>query len=327
MALLSRQFYVLLVFRCSRTHAASLRVARVINISLPPARDRHARGGGGGARSLTRSRARSVALAMTVAVAVGYAARHAYQAPFVTHAHACVITARRAPHQHSPAREDRSSRARSACARCGGGGARSLTRLRARGVAVAMAVAVVVGYVSRHAHHAWRVSRARAMSPLRVARVINFPFPRNIDARGGGGGGARSLARSITRTRCVAVAIAVAVAVGYATGHARHAICASHAFTRVSSPRVARVINVSLFARARSARACCGGGARSIARSIARTRCGVGFICHSPISPRSPAAEASRGQAGAALSGCFSALRPPESPDLRPRSPCPKPTR
>ena len=133
---------------------------------LPPTRDRHARGGGGGggARSLTRSRARSVALAMAVAVAVGYAARHAYQAPFVTHAHARVITARRAPHQHFP-----SPRARSACARCGGGGAHLLTRLRARGVAVAMAVAMVVGYVSRHAHHARRVSRARAMSSLRVA--------------------------------------------------------------------------------------------------------------------------------------------------------------
>ena len=94
MALLSRQFYALLIFCCSRAHAASLRIARVINISLPPTRDRHARGGGGGgARSLTRSRARSVALAMAVAVAVGYAARRAYQPPIVTHAHARVITA------------------------------------------------------------------------------------------------------------------------------------------------------------------------------------------------------------------------------------------
>ena len=163
----------LLRYCCSCAHAALLRVARIINISLPPTRDRqaHGGGGGGGARSLTRSRARSVALAMAVAVAVGYAARHAYQAPFVTHAHARVITVRHVLHQHFPF-----PRARSACARCGGGVARSLTRLRARGVAVA--VAVLVGYVSHHAHHARRVSRARAMSSLRVARVINFPFPR-----------------------------------------------------------------------------------------------------------------------------------------------------
>ena len=206
---------------------------------------------------------------MAVAVAVGYAARHAYQAPFVTHAHARVITARRAPHQHFP-----SPRARSACARCGGGGAHLLTRLRARGVAVAMAVAMVVGYVSRHAHHARRVSRARAMSSLRVARVINFPFPRcAIGTRVAAA--AAALARSLARSRARGAwrwrwrwrwrSVTPRV-----THVRKRDLCVTRTHARVTTARRARHQRFP-FARARSARACCGGGgARSLARSRAR---------------------------------------------------------
>ena len=115
------------------------------------------------------------------------------------------------------------------------------------------------------------VTRARYVIITRRARhQLSLPPMRDRYARGGGGGGARSLARSITRTRCVAVAKAVAVAVGYAARHARprHATCASRTRMRVSPPRVARVINVSLLpARDRHARAA---AAAALARSLDR---------------------------------------------------------
>ena len=115
------------------------------------------------------------------------------------------------------------------------------------------------------------VTRARYVIITRRARhQLSLPPMRDRYARGGGGGGARSLARSITRTRCVAVAKAVAVAVGYAARHARprHATCASRTRMRVSPPRVARVINVSLSpARDRHARAA---AAAALARSLDR---------------------------------------------------------
>ena len=53
------------------------------------------------------------------------------------------------------------------------------------------------------------------------------------------GGGVRSLARSR------ALVVAVEVAFGYTVRHARYARLASHADTRASSPRIARVITVS----------------------------------------------------------------------------------
>ena len=64
------------------THARYVIITRRAHhqLSLPPMRDRYARGGGGGgARSLACSitRTRCVAVAMAVAVAVGYAARYA----------------------------------------------------------------------------------------------------------------------------------------------------------------------------------------------------------------------------------------------------------
>ena len=84
-----------------------------------------------------------------------------------------------------------------------------------------------------------------------------------------GGGGARSLARS----RALVI-VAVESAFGYTARHARYARRASRARTRTSSPRIARVITVSLpppRTHARAARR-----RRSLARSIARVRCGCG---------------------------------------------------
>jgi len=75
----------------------------------------------------------------------------------------------------------------------------------------------------------------------------------------------RSLARS--RARCVAVT-AVEVAGGYIARHARYARRASRACTRTSSPRIARVIDVSVPpVHDRHARAA---AAAALARSLAR---------------------------------------------------------
>ena len=76
----------------------------------------------------------------------------------------------------------------------------------------------------------------------------------------------RSLARS--RARCVAVAVEVAG--GYIARHARYARRASRACTRTSSPRIARVIAVSVPpVHDRHARAA---AAAALARSLDRTR-------------------------------------------------------
>ena len=154
---------------------------------------------------------------------------------------------------------------------CGGGGARSLARSRARCVAVAVEVAG--GYIARHARYARRASRAcmRTSSP-RIARVITAPLPRchpcaraaaaaalsrllacsRARRRRRWGWGRRSVTSRVTRVKHV-------------TRVARHARA------RAYHHRFARVITVFRPPRARPARArCCGGGARSLARSRAR---------------------------------------------------------
>ena len=84
-----------------------------------------------------------------------------------------------------------------------------------------------------------------------------------------GGGGARSL------DRARALVVAVEVAFGYTACHARYARRASRARTRTSSPCIARVITVF---RSPSTHACarCALRRRSLARSLARVRCGCG---------------------------------------------------
>ena len=83
---------------------------------------------------------------------------------------------------------------------------------------------------------------------------------------------AAALARSIARARCGGCG---GVAFGYTARHARYARRASRARTRTSSPRIARVITVF---RSPSTHACarCALRRRSLARSIARVRCGCG---------------------------------------------------
>ena len=154
---------------------------------------------------------------------------------------------------------------------CGGGGARSLARSRA----LVVAVEVAFGYTARHARYARRASRARTRtSSPRIARAISvFRPPRARPARTRcSGDGAHSPAR--LRARGVAVVMVMAVVVGHAARDARNAPRASCIYTRASSPRVACVIAGSIppLARARALRR----RRRSLARSIARARCGGG---------------------------------------------------
>ena len=84
-----------------------------------------------------------------------------------------------------------------------------------------------------------------------------------------GGGGARSLDRARS------LVVAVEVPFGYTACHARYARRASRARTRTSSPCIARVVTVF---RPPSTHACarCALRRRSLARSLARVRCGCG---------------------------------------------------
>ena len=213
--------------------------------------------GSGGARSLARSRARCVAVAM----AFGYTARHARYARRASRARtrtsspriARVVTVFRPPSTH-------------ACARCALR-RRSLARSRACGVALAVAVEVAFSYIARHARHARararhrRASRASSPPPFpdvthararqRRRRCLVCSLAR---ARGGGGGEVGGGGRLHRASRLSNTSRASLVTRAHA-----HVITAS----RASSP-------FSVPPRARPARArCCGGGARSLARTRA----------------------------------------------------------
>ena len=270
MALLSTEFYALLIFCCSRAHAVSLRVARVTNISLPPTRDRHARGGGGGgARSLTRSRARSVALAMAVAVARASRLPGAVRHTCTRARHHCASRASstlpsppRAIGMRALRRRRRSLAHSIARTRCGGGGG-GVSRLR----------------LTSRASRSTCVTRAH--SSLRIARVINFPFPRcAIGTRVAAA--AAALARSLDQSRArgawwwrwrwrwrSVTPRATHDRVMLSIHHA-HAPACHHRASRASStfPFRPRAIGMRVLRRRR----------RSLARSIARTRCGVGEL-------------------------------------------------
>ena len=204
-------------------------------------------------------------------VAGGYIARHARYARFASRAYkrtsspriARVIAVFRPP------------RARPARARCSGGGARSLPRLRARGVAEVMVMAVAVGHAARDARNARRASRIRTRTPSpRVARVIAGPVPFPPAARTRARAAAAALARSLDRAHAVwrwrwwrwRSVISHATRVTHVKCVARHARARAH------HHRFARVITVfrSLRARRPARARCCGGGARSIARSLDR---------------------------------------------------------
>ena len=165
-------------------------------------------------------------------------------------------------------------------AHCGGGGACSLARSRA----LVVAVEVAFGYTARHARYVGHASRAHTrMSSPRIARVIAVFFPpraRLARARCSGDG-AHSRAR--LRARGLAVVMVMAVAVGHAARDARNARRASRIRTRVSSPRVARIIAGSIPPRSHAHARCGGGGARSLdsaravwrwqLRTVMRTSC------------------------------------------------------
>ena len=180
-----------------------------------------------------------------------------------------VITARhqRFPSELSLAR-DRHARAAAAVAL-----ARSL--YRARGVAVAVAVAV--GYDARqscHAHHAVHALLTHTPRHRRASRASSpFPVPPTIGTRAAA---VAALARSLSRARCGGGGDGGSrLRRASIVSHASHSPCITHTHI-ASSPRVARVITVPVPpAHDRLAR-CGGGGARSLARSIARARCGGG---------------------------------------------------
>ena len=150
-------------------------------------------------------------------------------------------------------------------------------RLRARGVAVVMAVAI--GHAARVARNARRASRIRVRARHRRASRASSPVPFPPLARARALRRRRSLDRSIARTRCGGS--------GGGGGRLHRAPRASHmsraslvtrAHAHMSSPLSARHHRFP-FPRARPARARAAAAAalaRSLDRSIARTRCGVG---------------------------------------------------
>ena len=159
---------------------------------------------------------------------------------------------------------------------CGGGGARSLARSRARCVAVAVEVAG--GYIARHARYARRASRACTRTSITAHRARHHrpPSPMSPMRARGSGGGAVSFARLLARAEAEAVGLGEAV--GYIARHAfqtRHARRSSRARTRISSPLRARHHRFPPPPRTTGTRALLR-RRRSLARSIARTRCGVG---------------------------------------------------
>ena len=242
--------------------------------------------GGGGARSLARPRARCVAVAM----AFGYTARHARYARRASRARtrtsspriARVVTVFRSPSTH-------------ACARCAlrrRSLARSLARSRACGVA--LAVEVAFSYIARHARHA----RACTSSP-RIARVITAPLPRRHPYARAAAAAALSRLLACSRARRRRRWGWGRRSVTSRVTRVKHVTCvARHARARAYHHRFARVITVFRPPRARPARArCCGGGARSLARSLARVRCGVGGGGGVQLHRASRASRASRARA------------------------------
>ena len=118
-----------------------------------------------------------------------------------------------------------------------------------------------------------RVTRARVyVITAHRARHHRPPSPMSPMRARGSGGGAVSFARLLARAEAEAVGLGEAV--GYIARHAcqtRHARRSSRARTRISSPLRARHHRFPSPPRTTGTRArCCGGGARSLARSRAR---------------------------------------------------------
>ena len=158
-------------------------------------------------------------------------------------------------------------------ARGGGGGARSLGRSRARGVALVMAVGVG-GRLHRtpRASRAPRVTRAHAhiITASRASSPFTAPPAHDRHARAAAAAAlARSLARSIARTRR-GVRGGGGVQLHRAS-RASRTPRVTRAYVRASSPISAPPAH-NRHARATAAAAL----DRSLDRSIARTRCGVG---------------------------------------------------
>ena len=135
-------------------------------------------------------------------------------------------------------------------------------------------------YIARHARYARRASCSRACAcaiAAHRARHHRPPSPMSpMRARGGSGGGAVSFARLLARAEAEAVGLGEAV--GYIARHACqtcHARRSSRARTRISSPLRARHRRFPSSPRTTGTRALLR-RRRSLARSIARTRCGVG---------------------------------------------------
>ena len=183
---------------------------------------------------------------------------------------------RAARHARARVRHHRASRASSPfsvppprtharAARCDG--ARSLARSRACGAAVVMVVWRSI------TPRVTRVTRARVyVITAHRARHHRPPSPMSPMRARGSGGGAVSFARLLARAEAEAVGLGEAV--GYIARHAcqtRHARRSSRARTRISSPLRARHHRFPSPPRTTGTRArCCGGGARSLARSRAR---------------------------------------------------------
>ena len=209
-------------------------------------------------RSLARSLARVRCGCGDGGLAVGHAARHTHHALHASRARTCasstgdtrVITVPFPPRARTPApqRKRRSLAPSIARARCGG--------KRHPGC-----LSVPLPPKSPDSPPPTIPSKPPRSSSPGTTMLGQSPLTRAHC----GGGGARSLARSR------ALVVAVEVAFGYTARHARYARRASRARTRMSSPRIARVITVFRPPRARPARArCSGGGAHSRARLRAR---------------------------------------------------------
>ena len=119
----------------------------------------------------------------------------------------------------------------------------------------------------------FRAGRPVGHSAKSLCKIFGLKAPykideKNVRRRSSGRCGERALRRrrrSLARSRARCVAVAVEVAGGYIARHARYARrAASRTCTRMSPPRIARVIAVFRSPRARPARPrCSGGGARS----------------------------------------------------------------
>ena len=236
-------------------------------------------------RSLARSRARCVAVARWRSVT-----------PPVTR------VTRAARHARARVRHHRASRASSPfsvppprtharAARCDG--ARSLARSLARGAVWRWrwrwrSVTPRVTRVTRARVHVITAHRARHHRP---------PSPMSPMRARGSGGGAVSFARLLARAEAEAVGLGEAV--GYIARHAcqtRHARRSSRARTRISSPLRARHHRFPSPPRTTGTRALLR-RRRSLARSIARTRCGVGGGGGVQLHRASRASRASRARA------------------------------